>query len=204
MRQPILLSAAAIAGLVACTPAGGGSSGGAPNASASAASTVNALPSGYYRVDAKSVSDTCSPKQTSDVTRELFVSGKISPSFGPYVSVPLVVLEQARILPRMDMKLRVGETIENKHALHRGGSATATYRATLTAGRGDGFTVNVVQSWDGVEGEDGGTLGTTPLASCRAEQELRFTLVRELCPARCGMDARILPDGGVSGDCKCP
>jgi hypothetical protein len=200
-------SVTCLGGLLACTPTGsapGASASAVPGTAASAAAQATALPSGYYRIDPKSIADTCSPRQTSDGGRETFVSGKLIRGLGPVVNIPLVVIEHGRILPRLDLKLKVGETVKNTHALHAGGSAKATFQATLKEVRDDGFTVGVAQTWEGLEGDDGGTLGTRPLASCRAEEDLRFTLVRELCPARCNMDARVQPDGGVSGDCKCP
>ncbi len=155
------------------------------------------LPSGTYHLEATSRSDSCSPKQAVAVSADVFVSARIVPD-GPQVTVPVVIREDGSTSRRQDLLLREGAGLRNiLKVAPPMGVATRTIHTAIRGVRADGFRVVATSQWEGIEREDGGLPAGAPSSSCRAEQELTFTLVKELCPARCTMD-------GPEAPCACP
>jgi hypothetical protein len=194
------MTAALVPLVVACTQRDRAPDG-AASAPPPAVPPVTAPPSGAYHVVVKRILDTCTPKQIVEGAADVFVLAHVAPGAVPTASVPLVVLEPGRIaVPRLELRLGVGQSIHNAHALAH--HARAIFDAKVDELREDGFSLRVVRTWDGIDAQDAG-VGAAPSAPCRAEEDVAFTLVSSLCPARCKFDPRVLSDGGMAGDCAC-
>jgi hypothetical protein len=172
-------------------------------AGGSPGSTAVALPSGAYRVETKAISDSCVPRQTGEAGGEVFIRGMLPRKGEARVNVPLTPRTGHF---RADLQLKVGSTLAfGPRPVRPGGTATERYEATVRAVMADSFTLHVVQSWQRIDGGDGGVGDLAPTSSCRAEAELRFTLARKLCAPECGFTFQPSSDGGpFGGTCSCP
>jgi hypothetical protein len=154
-----------------------------PASSATTSSADPAPPSGWYRLDVHIESDDCAPQAAAPATATVVVTMKPSKE-GFTANVPLPSFDGGP-MARSDLRLE------------RGAATTSSLRGDVsrklevTEVARDRFALTRSET-------------RTAPKPCTTRSSHVYTLERSGCEARCGADARALPDGGVELECRCP